>query len=804
MIRNYLKIAWRNITKNKLFSVINMLGLAIGVATFFLIMLFVADELKFDRFNRRADDIARIIFKANINGGKISEASVMAPVAATMKKDFPEVEDATRLVNAGAPRVRVGGKQYKGDRLARVDPNFLTIFTLPMISGVPGKALLNPDEVVLTKSAAEKYFGREPALGKTIEIDGNKNYIVSGVIEDVPRTSHFHFEIFGSLTGMKEASSDSWMLGSFYTYLLLKPGTDPAKLETRFPQMVATYMGPQILSQMGVTLDQFRTKGNELGFAMQRLTDIHLKSATTNEIEPGGNAAYVYIFTLVACFMLLVAGINFVNLSTAGASKRAREVGVRKVIGSEKGQLVGQFLSESFLTTTIACTIAAVLLWLLLPLFGALSGKSLTLNLESWLVFLLMGTVVGLVAGIYPAFYLSAFKPVEVLKGRLMNRPGKIGLRNGLVVFQFFVSVCLVVGTIVTYQQMKYIQKKDIGYSREQLLIIPNSYALGKNERAFKQQMLQDTRIKGATMSWFKPVGPTNFNNAFAYTREDHNKFVNGVNYQVDEDYIPVMAMKVLRGRNFSPDFPTDTLGIILNETAVTALGWNVDNVIGQDVVIQNSNRGNSVDSPYHVIGVIKNFHFKSLHNAISPLFMTLDPQGGLIFKLNTADVEGVLGDMKQKWENFQAEDPFTYAFMDELFEKTYDAEQKTARVLNIFAVLTIFVACLGLFGLATFASELRTKEIGIRKVLGASVGQVIGMLSRDFLKWVSLGAMIAFPVAWWAMSRWLENFAYRIEISWWMFAAAGVVSIAIALLTVSFQAIKAAVSSPVKALRTE
>ena len=797
MIRNYLKTAWRNIRKNKLFSFINILGLSIGIATCFIIMLYVQDELSYDRFNKNADNIARVVFHANLNGGKIDESVTMPPVAQTMKKDFPEVQDATRILSFGTPKITYNNTVFKDDQFALVDPNFFSIFTLPMIEGDAKTALTQPDGIVITQEISEKYFGKAEPIGKIIEInsDTTRVYKVTGVIKNMPSNSHFHFDLLGSMTSWADAKSDSWLYGGYHTYLLLKPGTDLKKIEARFPDMVAKYMGPQIQQQMGLSLQQFRTKGNTLGFALQPLKDIHLNSNTSNEFEPGGNASYVYIFGGVALFMLIVACINFINLSTAGASKRAKEVGIRKVAGSGKLQLVGQFLAESIL-------IAFALVELALPAFNNISGKHLSFDVKPILAFIGLGLLVGVVAGIYPAFYLSSFKPIAVLKGKLTSNHKSFGLRSGLVVFQFFISVALIIGTIVVYQQMKYIQNKDLGFNKEQIITIPNSYALGKNEPVFKQQMLQDPRIINATASYYKPAGPTNYNNALAYPQGNDNLVVDGVEYHVDENYIPTLGMKMASGRNFSKDFATDSTGIILNETAAHAFGWNDMSAVGKTVIRQNSDRGNNV--PFHVIGVVKNFNFKSLHEAVSPLYMSLQPEGGLIFKIKTTDVAGLLATMKKNWDAYNTDQPFTYNFMDDLFNKTYSAEQKTGAILNIFSVLIILVACLGLFGLVTYTSEQRTKEIGIRKVLGASVSQVTQMLSKEFLKLVLIASLIAFPVAWWTMNKWLQSFAYRSNISWWVFVVAGLAALLIALITVSSQAIKAAISNPVKSLRSE
>ncbi|HWK58851.1 MAG TPA: ABC transporter permease [Parapedobacter sp.] len=804
MIRNYFKIAWRNLIRNKLFSSINIAGLSLGVAACFIIMLYVQDELSYDKFHEHAPNIVRMVFRADINGGKINESIVMAPVAQTMVNDFPEVQDATRLLDYGYRKWLHGDDVFEGDRFAFADPNVFSIFTLPMVEGNSETALLKPHTVVITQSTARKYFGEENAIGKTIVLtdDGNQPYVVTGVIEDIPVNSHFHFDLLGSMVGYADAKSDSWMYGGFHTYLLLRSGSDLEQLEARFPQMVKTYMGPQIQEHMGISLEQFTTQGNRLGFDLQPLSDIHLNSYTTTEFQPGGNKAFVYIFSGIALFMVAVACINFVNLSTAGASKRAKEVGIRKVVGSGRFQLIKQFLSESTLISCFSLMVAFILVQLVLPAFNHISGKELTIDVGPTLALVCLGMLVGAIAGIYPAFYLSSFKPVAVLKGKPSGRVKTVSLRSGLVVFQFFVSVTLIIGTIVVYEQMRYIQNKDLGFDKEQLITIPNSYALGNNEQVFKRQLLQDSRVVSATASWYKPAGPSHYNNALAYPQGNDKHIVNGVDYHVDEDYIPTLGMHIIQGRNFSKDLATDSSGIIVNETAARALGWDASIAVGKTIIRQNSPKGDNF--PFRIVGVVKNFHFKSLHEAISPLFLTLHPEGGLIFKINTPDISGLLATMEQQWDDFGTGEPFTYAFMDDLFRHTYAAEQETAIILNMFTVLTILVACLGLFGLATFTAEQRIKEIGIRKVLGATVTQVTQLLSKGFLKLVLVASLIAFPIAWFAMDRWLANFAYRIEIQWWMFALAGLVAVVIALLTISGQAIRAAVANPVESLRDE
>jgi putative ABC transport system permease protein len=563
-------------------------------------------------------------------------------------------------------------------------------------------------------------------------------------------------------------------------------------------------MGPQIQQAMGISLEQFRTKGNALGFILQPLTAIHLHPNATNELEAAGDASYVYIFGAIAVFMLLIACINFINLATASASKRAKEIGVRKVIGSERSQLIAQFLMESGLLVFTSLVIAFGLIMIGLPAFNQISGQSLVFGFSLKLIAELfaLGLVVAVAAGIYPAFFLSSFKPIVVLKGRMTSANKSFSMRSGLVVFQFFISVSLIVGTMVVYEQMHYIQNKDLGYDKAQVITIPNSYVLGKNEKVFKNMMLQDPRVVNATLSYYRPAGPTNNNNALVYPDGHDNATLKTIDFHVDEQYIPTFGIKVALGRNFSKDVTTDSTAMILNEAAAKTLGFTTTNVIGQTVVQVNSSKGKNFR--YHVIGVVKDFNFKSLHEAISPMELTLEPEGGVVFKVHTADIAGVLAGMKKQWDTFNTGEPFTYNFLDDLYNKTYAAEQKTSTILDIFALLTVVVACLGLFGLVTYTAEQRVKEIGVRKVLGASVTQITRMLSTDFLRLVFVACLVAFPASWWATDKWLQSFAYRTDIHWWIFALAAGCALLIALLTLSFQAIKAAIANPIKSLRTE
>ena len=805
MLQNYFKIAWRNLLRNRAFSAINIVGLSIGLASCMLISLYVLDELSFDRFNEKASQIVRVSFKGVMQGGKMDEAHVMPPTAKALKDDYPEVLAATRLRQGGFPKVIIGDKKYTEDPMAFVDHNFFEIFTLPLIEGDIKTALIEPNTVIVSRAVAEKYFGKSDVIGKVINFKGSDApYKITGVIEKVPRNSHFHYELFVSMASLEEAKSTSWMQSEYFTYLLLPKGYDYKKLEAKLPQTVEKYMAPQLKKAMGVTMAEFRKGGNNIGLYLQPLTDIHLYSTASYDLGNGGDIKYVYIFGAVAIIMLLIACINFMNLSTAGASKRAREVGVRKVMGSAKTELVWQFLLESVLLTSIALVLAIIFGLIALPLFNSLSGKDLTLQIDAVpsLIpgLILFGLVVGVLAGSYPAFYLSSFKPISILKGKFTSEKGSIDLRSGLVIVQFFISITLIAGTIVIYQQLKFIQNKKLGYDKEQVLVL-TTWPLGKNQEIFRDEILRDPGVLHVSSSGYIPAGPSNNNNFTIYPENKTTQLLKTLRYDVDVNYIPTLGMEMAAGRNFSKEFGNDSSGVILNETAVKMLGWTNDAL---DHTISNTSNDGTKHT-YRVIGVVKDFHFRSLHERINPLAMVLkDDGGGMIVKIKTKNIEGLLSKMKSKWDEFKPEMPFTYSFMDDRINETYAAEQKTGQILGVFSALTIFVSCLGLFGLATFTAEQRNKEIGVRKVLGASVASIVSLLSKDFLKLIVIAIFISVPVAWYGMSQWLQSFEYRIDISWWMFALAGILSVAVALLTVSFQSVKAALMDPTKSLRSE
>ncbi len=807
MFKNHFRIALRNILRNKALSTINIFGLAIGIATCLIILFYVINEFSYDRFNRKADQIVRVVFRGYVQGEKMREANVMPPTAQAMRSDYPEVLDATRIREYGRQRIITRGNSYADESFAYVDSNFFNLFTFPFLQGDPKTALVQPNTIVISYAVAKKYFGKENPIGNMMNFKGlAAPYKITGVMEDMPDNASFHFDLLASMASLPESRQQDWMTSNYYTFLLLPRGYDYKKLQAKMPQVVEKYMGPQIQKAMGLSLAEFRKKGNDVGLYLQPLTDIHLHSDLMFELAPVGDIQQVYIFSAIAVFMLLIACINFMNLSTAGAAKRAREVGIRKVLGSLKFELVRQFLFESFLMTAIALVAGVTLVKLFLPFFNELSGKKLSMDFSAnaWLApgLVLFGLLVAVLAGSYPAFFISSFKPVSVLKGRFQTGRGSAGLRSGLVIFQFFISVSLMVGTIVVYKQLSYIRHKDLGYNKEQVMVLPGSYALGKNDQVFRNRLLQDPRVVNVSESYYLPAGPSNYNNCMVNPDDHPSMMVKTLRYDIDDRYIPTLGMQMVRGRNFSKDYKTDSSAIIINETAAKAFGWGLG-AVGHNLFRSIDESGKRIT--YQVIGIVKDFNFKSLHEPISPLIMVIgDNSGFFIVKVKTKDVSGLISSTKANWASLTPELPFACSFLDDQFNNAYKAEEKTGIVLGIFAGLTIFVASLGLFGLAMFMAEQRTREIGIRKVLGATVSGVAALISKDFLKLVMIANLIAWPLAWWVMNKWLQDFAYRIQISWWVFTIAGLTAVLIAIVTVSFQAIKAALANPVNSLRSE
>ena len=808
MFSNYLKIAWRNLVKNKTFSVINIAGLAIGLGCFILIALYILDEISYDRFHEKSDRIYRVDSDIRFGGTDLKLAVCSDPMGPTLKKDYPQVEEYVRIyASSGSKLLKKGTEFIVEENVAHADSTIFRVFTLPAIQGNTATALNEPNTVVITESAAKKYFGTNNALGRTIETDNGELYKVTAVIKDMPHNSHFNLDFIFSMDNV-DYGFGTYLSHNFQTYILLREGTDYKAFEKNFDQVIEKYVLPQAKQFMQInSMDDFKKAGNNLQYYLMPLTKIHLYSDRFPELGINGSIQYVYIFGAVAIFILLIACINFMNLSTARSANRAKEVGIRKVLGTEKQSLIRQFLTESTMMALISLVIAIVIAWTVLPFFNNISNKSLTIqSLLSGRVLpmlILLPLIVGLLAGSYPAFFLSSFQPIQVLKGRINAGFRKSNLRSSLVVVQFFVSIFLIIGTIIVYRQLDYIQTKKLGFNKDQVLIINGTGALTNNAEAFRNEVLNMKGVVSGTLSGFLPVSSSSRNdNTFSTEAVMDSK--NGFtmqNWSVDHNYIPTLGMEIIRGRNFSPSFGTDSSAAIVNESAAQVMGHA--DPIGKK--IYEATGPGQPPTVYTVIGIVKNFHFESLRQNISPLSLRLRRNPfAASFKVNTQDIKDLVNQVESKWKSMAPGMPFSYRFLDEAFDNMYRTEQRVGRVALAFSILTILIACLGLFGLATYMAEQRTKEIGVRKVLGASVSNIVQMLSVDFLKLVLISALFAIPIGWWVMNTWLQDFAYRINVGWWVFIVAIAVAAIIALATVSYQAIKAAVSNPVKSLRTE
>ncbi|HYM94323.1 MAG TPA: ABC transporter permease, partial [Chitinophagaceae bacterium] len=803
------KIAVRNLWKNKGFTFINIAGLAIGVACFILIALYVVDEMSYDRFYPNAERIYRVDADIKFGGNQLNLCVSSDPMGPTLKKDYPQVEEYTRIyASEGSKLVRKGTDYINEDKIAYADSTFFNIFPQKILSGDTKSALDEPNTVVISETASKKYFSTIDAVGQTIEID-KKPFKVTAVIKDIPHNSHFHFDFIMSMKNV-EYGWGNFLSNNFQTYILLKPGVNYHAFEKNFEQVLDKYVLAQAKQYMtGVTsMDEFRKSGNYLNYFLTPLTKIHLTSNRTPEFEANGNIQYVYIFGAIALFILLIACINFMNLSTARSTNRAKEVGIRKVLGTERKNLITQFLAESALMAIISLVLAIAIAYFTLPLFNNMAAKSMSIGSifnSDFLPFLVaLPFVVGLLAGLYPAFFLSKFKPIVVLKGKINAGFKKSILRSGLVVFQFFTSIVLIIGTVIVYKQLHFIETTDLGFNKDQVLIVDGTGALNKNDEAFKNAVLELPGVKSGTMSGFLPVESSRNDNSYSKGAVmDPKNALSMQSWVVDYDYVNTLGMQIIKGRNFSKDFGTDSTAVILNETAAKVLGY--DDPIGQKLYQNYQDQNGSRMIAFTIIGIVKDFHFESLRQNIFPLGLKLGHNNSMMsFKITISNIKPLISQIQNKWKALAPGMPFSYRFMDDAFNNMYRVEQRVGQISITFSILAILIACLGLFGLVTYMAEQRTKEIGVRKVLGASVPDLVTMLSKDFLKLVGIASLIAFPVAWWAMHKWLQDFTYRINISWWIFIAAGFLALVIALLTVSFQAIKAAIANPVKSLKTE
>ncbi|KAA9037985.1 FtsX-like permease family protein [Ginsengibacter hankyongi] len=813
MFRNYLKIAFRSLRKSKGFTALNIIGLAAGLGVCLLIVLYVTDELSYDRYNVNADRIYRIDEDIYLNNTQYDAVTTSKFFGPTLVASYPKIQQMVRFRNPGDQLVRKGNDHILEHHFTFADSTLFKVFTLPMIAGDPNTALNNPHSIVIDESAARRYFNSTDVVGRTLEIGTNNTPLqITGVIRNMPEQSQFHFSFIRPIReaySFNDPSDNDWISNSYYTYILAQPGTTRAEVQKDVDEVVNFHISPALQAMFHTSGADLEKAGNHFRCRIFPLTDVHLHSNKSGELEANSNIQYVYIFSVIAVLILLIACVNFMNLSTARSANRAREVGIRKVAGSTKGHLIIQFLTESILLSLFSLVLALVIAVLLLPMFNQLAGKSLhadALFSGRFLpILILLVLVVGCLAGSYPAFYLSSFQPIDVLKGKIAAGFKSSWLRSSLVVFQFFISIGLIVSTLVIYRQLHYIRNKEVGFNRDQVLVIHDTWSLGREGTTnLRKNLLTLAGVTDATATpdiltvqdlywqegWFRDASL------------DARKSILMTTLRVDDHYIPTLGMQIVKGRNIDlAQFPTDSTAIILNEAAVATLG--VKDPLNL-VLYNHDDLFNTIT--YHVVGVVKDFNYNSMHDKIHPLVMVVNTYNWstMAVRFHTNDVFSLVRQVESKFHAVKQGVPFSYTFMDNDFDKLYHAERQTGQIFISFAVFAILIACLGLFGLVTYAAEQRTKEIGIRKVLGAGVSGIVGLLSRDFTMLVGIAALIAFPVAWWAMYKWLETFAYRTEISWWIFLVAGAVTLAIALLTVSIQTIRAALANPVKSLRSE
>ncbi len=812
MLVNYIKIAFRSLIKNRVYSFINIFGLTIGIVSVVLIMMFVSHEYSYDKFHKNSDNIYKLTLERMYPTYNTYYAIVPHSYADVMRKDFPEVENAVRIFNFGGNNevaitvIRDNNEEeiFEETGLMQADSNFFEFFSFKLLRGEADKVLSKPNDVVLTESIALKFFGTLDVVGKQLSV-GQLNISVTGVCADPPANSHIQFTMIGTATGNQFLQTVNYTGFSSHTYLELTDNADPATLEGKFDEMVATYAASQIERTLGTSFEDYIAAGNGYRYYLRPIKDVHLDPQNIESKFPGsGNKTFVFILTSIAVLILIIACINFMNLATARASERAREVGVRKTLGSFKSQLVLQFLSESVVISFVSMILAITILQLVMPSFNEITGLHLSLGLQD--INLIGGIVVfslmvGLLAGIYPAFFLSSFNPAYVLKGSMATSKSGAWLRNSLVVFQFTISIVLIGGTITVYKQLQFMQNKDLGFDSEQMLVLNNAFALGDKTKTFKDEVAAIPGVIAAGVGSYVP-GSGYQGLQFQLPGSDEIYTTNSING--NEDYCKVLNLQVSEGRLFSEDFD-DSLSIVLNEAAVKA--YELNDPIGKKLFVNQPNPPAKIGLT--IIGIVKDFHFMSLKNEITPLVI-MDNSGPFSFnfnfaiKLKTDDISSTIAQIGEKWELLTENQPYKYDFLDTRLNDQYKDEQASGKLFGIFAILAIFIACVGLFGLAAYTASQKTKEIGIRKVLGSSVWEVVLLLTKHFTILVIISLVFSMPIIYYAMDSWLSNFAYKTSIGISTFIIAGSVAMLIAWITVSYQSLKAAVVNPVDSLGSE
>jgi predicted permease len=785
MLYNYLIITLRGLRKSKAFSLINLLGLAVGMATSILILLWVQDELSFDNFHPHGDHVYRVVAAWQTNNETQEYAATPAPLAAVLKGEILEIRDVVRLGEGGQMLLTYRDKHFDETGALYADPALLRMFGFPLVKGDPNSALRDPHSVVLTQTLAQKYFPNEEAVGKRIRVNNGADFTVTGVMRDVPANSHLRFSFVVPFELMKESNAtldNNWMDYNYTTYVQLHPGTPAAGVDGKLAAVFRR-----------------RNPDTQGRFYLEPMRRIYLYSKVPGDNARHGDAQSVYIFSAVAVFILLIASINYMNLATARSARRAKEVGLRKVAGANRGQLIGQFLGESVLLACVALGLALVLVWALLPVYSDITEKVLSMNMllgNTLLALLAIAVCTGLVAGSYPALMLSAFQPVRVLKGTLSAGRGGAAFRRGLVVVQFTLSILLIFSTLVIYRQMQYVQTKNLGFEKENILTFVLRGDLNRKYETVRGELLRQPGVVAVTSA---SQDLTNVNSStgggdWEGKPAESRLILNQLS--VDRDFTDAFNLRMVAGRGFSRQYATDSAAFILNEEAVRQMG--LQSPVGKRFSAHNVTGT--------IVGVAEDFHFKSLHEPIEPMVLFVSPnwRGQAYVKIKPGYEAAAVAACEKVWKTFNPSYPFAYRFLDENFDRMYRAEQRAGRLFRYFAGIAIFIACLGLFGLAAYTAEQRVREIGIRKVLGASVSSLVTLLSREFVVLVIISFALAVPLGWYLMNGWLSDFAYRIRLSWWLFAVAGGLAAVIALLTVSFQSIKAALADPVHSLKSE
>ena len=814
MLKNYLKVALRSLFKRKAFTLINILGLATGMAICLMIILFIKSETGYDASHKKADRIYRVVLERRYPDRSSHYSFIPQTIGEAIRREFPEVEESTRLFNFlgnGQFFVRVGDKIFEESKVLLADSNFFRVFTVNLLQG-DANALMKPNTVVLNETTAKKYFGSvEKAFGKFLITDGDNNLQVSAVTADWPLNSHFSYDLLISTATFQNTRQPNYISFSAHTYLLLNPNANAAALQEKFSHIIKKYVSGEIQQNFGQSYADFIAAGNGYNYYLQPLKKIHLTSDLEGELSANGSLKTVYIFSLVALFILVIACTNFINLSTARSLERAREVGIRKTFGSLRKSLMTQFLIESVLVSLFSMICAAALIFLLLPLFNQLTGKSLQISdlisVSNIFFLLFFSTLVGLLAGTYPAFVLSSFNPIVVLKGSFKSNKVGLALRNGLVVFQFAITVVLIISAIIVNRQVNYMSGDKLGFKKDYIIIVERTDLVGDQTKAFKTELQKIAGVENVTGTTAMPGQQNYF--GFSVQTLGSTEQMTGRAVITDPQFASTLDLQIIEGRFLSKDFSTDTLAMVLNEKAVEEL--KLKDPIGKILTVpdENFNAADGTILQYKVVGVTKDFHFQSLQQKIVPLIFLHAGRFGERMPVTAVRIKGdhfnsTIKNIESIWKKFVPARPFNYSFFDQQLKNQYLAEQTMQKIFTVFSSLAIFIACLGLLGLAAYTTQQRLREISIRKVLGAGMGNIFMLLSTDFLKLVLFATLIAFPVAWWAMYSWLGDYAYRINIGWEVFVIAGGLALLIAMFTISYQAVKASVQSPVKSLRMD